>query len=311
MILLLTHSRDFYTIDGVEQHLQTLGAEYRRLNTDHFPAHFHLSVGPGPTVWLEAANQQLDLTPTRACWARRLWPGAEAAPAAAEQCRTFFLDALSLLSKAFWMNSLAAGQAAESKLYQLDLAARLGLRVPPTLVTSSPTEARAFAENFSEGVITKLLLPTVQSMDGHPDFAYTTQVLPEHLDQLEIIRWMPQIFQPLLRRRREFRVIVVGQHFFVGALRIANQAVLDWRAASDADGLTWEVAELSESLRAKILSMMQKLGLVFGAFDFLEVEADQEPYFLEVNQAGEWGWLERDLGLPIAEHIARALANAR
>ena len=41
------------------------------------------------------------------------------------------------------------------------------------------------------------------------------------------------------------------------------------------------------------------------------MEADQEPYFLEVNQAGEWGWLERDLGLPIAECIARALAEAR
>lgn len=311
MILLLTQSRDFYTIDGVEHHLHKLGAEFRRLNTDHFPSEFRLSVGPGPTVWLEAGDQQLNLTPAKACWARRLWPGLGAPAETAEQCRTFFLDAMSLLHQAYWINPLASGQAAESKLRQLDLASRLDLRVPPTLVTSSPTEARAFAENFSEGVITKLLLPTVQSMEGHPDFAYTTQVLPEHWDQLETIRWIPQIFQPLLRRRREFRVIVVDGDFYVGALRLQNESLIDWRAAGEQDGLSWEAAELSEALRHKILRMMKELGLVFGAFDFLEVEPDQEPYFLEVNPAGEWGWLERDLGLPIAERIARALIQTR
>jgi hypothetical protein len=32
-------------------------------------------------------------------------------------------------------------------------------------------------------------------------------------------------------------------------------------------------------------------------------------HFLEVNPAGEWGWLERDLDLPIADAIARALVD--
>lgn len=314
MILLLTHSRDFYTIDGVEHHLHRMGAEYRRLNTDHFPAEFRLSVGPGGVVWLEAGDQQLDLTAARACWARRLWPGVvppEAPLACAQQSRAFFLEAMGQLEEAFWINPLGAADAAESKLRQLALAERLDLRVPPTLVTSSPSEARAFAENFPDGVITKLLLPTVQSMEGHPDFAYTTKIEPEHWDQLEVIRWMPQIFQPCLRRRREFRVIVVGQDLYVGALQLDNADLIDWRAAREEDGLHWEVAQLSAGLQTKIRTMMSKLGLVYGAFDFLEVEADQEPYFLEVNQAGEWGWLERDLGLPIAERLAKALVEHR
>jgi glutathione synthase/RimK-type ligase-like ATP-grasp enzyme len=314
MILLLTHSRDFYTIDGVEHHLQRLGADYRRLNTDHFPSQFRLSVGPGGTVWLEAGDQQLDLTPAKACWARRLWPGVvppEAPLACAQQSRAFFLEAMGQLDQAYWINPLLDAEAAESKLWQLSLAAQLKMRVPATLVTSSPTEARAFAENFPQGVITKLLLPTVQSMEGHPDFAYTTKVEPDHWDQLEVIRWMPQIFQPCLPRRREFRVIVVGQDLYVGALRVDNPDLVDWRAGREDDGLHWEVAQLSDSLRNKVLGMMSRLGLVYAALDFLEVEADQEPYFLEINQAGEWGWLERDLGLPIAERLARALVEHR
>ncbi len=307
MILLLTHSRDFYTIDGVEYHLQKLGADYRRLNTDQFPVHYHLSLGPGPTIWLEAGQQQLDLTPARACWARRLWPGADVPDINSAQCRSFFLQTLDQLPHAKWINPLEAGEAAESKLTQLQVAKELGLRVPATLVTTSPNEARAFAENFPEGIITKLLLPTVQSMDGHPDFAYTTRIRPEHWEHLAVIRWMPQIFQPYLRRRREFRVIVVDQHLFVGALRVANPDCVDWRAANESDGLTWEVGQLSDSLKTRILKMMKYFGLTYAALDFLEVEADQEPYFLELNQAGEWGWLERDLSLPIAQHIARAL----
>jgi glutathione synthase/RimK-type ligase-like ATP-grasp enzyme len=317
MILLLTHSQDYYTIDGVEQHLTRFGAPYRRLNTDHFPSLFTLSVEPGGPMWLEAGAEALDLRPTRAVWARRLWPGAlpaefpaQTAASSQLQSRNFFMEAMTELD-AFWINPMRASQAAESKLLQLQLARRLGLRVPATLVSSSPNAVREFAAAHPQGLITKLLLPTVQAMDGHPDFAYTTRVLPEQLDALEVIRWVPQIFQPFLRRFREYRVIVVGRDFYVGSLEIENEEVVDWRAASDADGVHWEAAELPQALRDKILQLMSDLGLVYAALDLLQESPDEEPWFLEINQAGEWGWLERDLGLPVAERLARALIERK
>jgi len=51
---------------------------------------------------------------------------------------------------------------------------------------------------------------------------------------------------------------------------------------------------------------MLDLGLVFGAVDLICTPAG-EYVFLEVNPGGEWGMLERDLGLPISEAIAAAL----
>ena len=51
---------------------------------------------------------------------------------------------------------------------------------------------------------------------------------------------------------------------------------------------------------------MTELGLVFGAIDLICTPSG-EHVFLEVNPGGEWGMLERDLGLPIADAIARAL----
>ena len=51
---------------------------------------------------------------------------------------------------------------------------------------------------------------------------------------------------------------------------------------------------------------MSELGLVFGAVDLI-CTPEREYVFLEVNPSGEWGMLERDLGLPISEAIAKAL----
>ena len=52
---------------------------------------------------------------------------------------------------------------------------------------------------------------------------------------------------------------------------------------------------------------MNRLGIVFGSADFIVEDHDREPVFLEINQAGEWGMLERDLGFPISRAIAAAL----
>ncbi len=44
---------------------------------------------------------------------------------------------------------------------------------------------------------------------------------------------------------------------------------------------------------------MAELGLVFGAFDFIETPSG-EYVFLEINPTGKWGMLERDLDYPIS-----------
>ena len=53
---------------------------------------------------------------------------------------------------------------------------------------------------------------------------------------------------------------------------------------------------------------MRTMGLRYGAVDLM-VPVDGPPIFLEVNPAGEWGMLARDLGLPIAESLADELLS--
>ena len=47
-------------------------------------------------------------------------------------------------------------------------------------------------------------------------------------------------------------------------------------------------------------------GLAFGAIDLIRTPEGGH-VFLEVNPAGEWGMLEKELDYPIAEAIAGAL----
>jgi glutathione synthase/RimK-type ligase-like ATP-grasp enzyme len=323
MIILLSHSQDFYTIDLVMEHLQSLGADFVRLNTDALPF-FHplsgnFSPGQPGRVTIEFQNGPFHFQPedVAAVWNRRLWPGRlppDFPPEAGRRCapaaRAAVTDLLGLFGQARWINPLAAAERAESKVLQLHLAARLGLRLPDTLVSNNPRDVEAFYHHHQGEIITKLLVPAAVSMEAHPDFVYTCRVTAEHLPMLEHVRAQPQIYQPFLRKVREYRAVAVGRKFLVGALRVPEEGPLsvDWRQATEEDELRWEEATLPAALEEKLLSLMDALGLSFGVFDLVDT-GEGELTFLEVNQGGEWGMLQRDLELPIAQAIARELVG--
>jgi glutathione synthase/RimK-type ligase-like ATP-grasp enzyme len=320
-VLLLTHSGDYYTIDRVEEGLDRRGFRHLRVDTDRYPSELALTArvrDGGVERWLEAAGHSFRLDQVPAIWCRRLWPGrlpAEMDPRLAAHCghvsRISFFEVFHTLRGPRMVNPLGPQDRAESKLYQLEVATRVGLRVPDTLITNRGPEVPPFFAAHGR-IITKLPAALSQTMDASGDFVYTSEVRAEHLERLDELRWAPQIFQPLVHKVRELRVIVVGDRFFCGAVdtRASPRAELDWRKATSADGLCWTEDRLPAFTQAQVRALMAELGLVYGALDFL-VDDQPEPVFLEINPAGEWGWLERDLGLPIGDAIAEALVGAR
>ena len=57
-----------------------------------------------------------------------------------------------------------------------------------------------------------------------------------------------------------------------------------------------------------MFDLMEELGLRFGAVDLIR-RPDGGHVFLEINPTGEWGMLEKDLGLPISEALAEELLD--
>ena len=309
-VYLLTHSGDFFTVDRVAAEVRRLKAKAIRIDTDLFPREASLAVRfetSQPQVELTVGSKTHALQRAHAFWVRRLWPASPLptmdvrwAAAADASTRVALTDALQLCEGARFVNPIAAAERAESKLLQLRLAQRFGLEPPHTLVTNAPQAVRRFAAR--RDVVTKLLVPVVQSMEAHPHFHYTQALAEEHLESLDGLAHAPQIFQPRLEKRRELRAIYVGGTFFVGAVDAGG--ALDWRIPGQK--ATWSEAALPRAVAGRAHRLMRHLGLSDGALDFV-VTPEGRHVFLEVNPSGEWGWLERDLGLPISAALARLL----
>jgi MvdC family ATP-grasp ribosomal peptide maturase len=318
-VLLLTHSADFYTIELVAEALARRGARAFRLNTDRFPTSVKLSARAGvdrASHLITDAGARISTEEIRAIWARKLWTpkmDADLDERYREMCVRESVAALEgfldVLHDARWVNDIQRERAAENKQRQLRIAAQAGLCIPRTLVTNDPAEARQFFAETEGRMVAKLLRPLTVSMNAPPLFVYTSQVYEEDLADAETLRHSPMVFQELIPKARELRIAWVAGETFTGALDASGttRGQTDWRLAQPEE-CQWQTAELPVEVSTGLQALMSELGLVFGAIDLICTPAG-EHVFLEVNPSGEWGMLQRDLGLPIAESIANALLS--
>ncbi len=312
-VLLVTHSGDYFTVDRVAEALARRGAVPFRLDTDRFPQEVQLAATfdhNGRRCLVLDGERRLDLQQVRAVWNRRFW-----SPVFAEDLDPGYRDlceaestallhgVLRGLTSVVSVNDPVRGSAAEDKLCQLELAADVGLPIPRTLITNDPASLRAFHLELDGRVVGKLLRAVSTSMDASGPSVRTSEIAAEDLEQSAGLRYCPMIFQEQIPKAVELRVVVVGEKLFIGALESAD--TLDWRRSS-AGELAWRHDQVDPLTADRLRALMARLGLLFGAADIIR-DPDGREVFLEVNPAGEWGMLERDLELPISEAIAGVL----
>ncbi|NJO93550.1 MAG: MvdC family ATP-grasp ribosomal peptide maturase [Hydrococcus sp. RM1_1_31] len=317
VILLLTHSEDYFTIDRVAAALSRRGARPFRLDTDLFPTTVRLaaSLSNEETSYrLSYGEESIVTEQVRSVWMRRLWQprlSQKLAPffqaACIRESMTALNNFLGGLRNARWVDRLSLIDRAENKLQQLIVAKEIGLRIPRTLMTNNPDEVREFFQAVRGNMVAKLLTPLSAGMQGSAFFLYTSKVEPEDLLAADALRYSPMVFQEQIPKQRELRAVFVAGKLFVGVLNASRYAAtnMDWRNAAP-EACQWERGELPSEITRRLCSLMATFGLTFGAFDLIQTP-DNEYVFLEVNPTGEWGMLERDLGYPIADAIADAL----
>lgn len=319
-VLLLSHQQEPFCTDRVAGALAARGARALRLNTDDFPRQLRLTgVLPAmSTATLRAAEPRdagdalllLDGTPLRvtSVWLWRLWPARlddrlspPHAQAARRESAAALRGLLDLLSDVPWIDAPDAGQDAENKTRQLRLARAVGLAIPPTLITADGDAVRAFFAEHNGRIIAKLQTSLVHSMTGQGGLP-TRLLSRADLDALPGLAHCPMVFQRYIEKALELRVAWVDGQAFVGALD-GSRCGVDWRYDCSAP---WLPHTLPPDVHARLGRLMARLGLRQGALDLI-VTPSGEYVFLEVNPHGEWGMLERDLGLPISHALADAL----
>ena len=310
-VLILSSLYDFAT-DEVVHLLEAAGVRYVRLNREHLNRH-HLTLDPmGPSLTINgpAGMHQIDeelhsvlfrqpvflrnplpvQISTDQQLGRSQWQG--------------FIQGLSVFDNAQWMNHPAATYRAESKPYQLAVAAGCGFRVPKTFVGNDAARIHA---TFGYRLAIKSV-DTVLLREGDDSlFTYTCLNPGSDLSD-ETLKSAPVIAQELLDEKVDMRVTVVGDQIY--GVRILKNGVGipgDWRRTPKSS-LTYLSVELDAAVVESSFRLMRHLGLVFGAIDL--AQTPDGTFFIEINPTGEWGWLSTP-ERPIGSAIASWLANSR
>ncbi len=201
-----------------------------------------------------------------------------------------------------WMNPPTANESASRKAYQLKVASRLGMAVPDTLMTSDRDEAMAFVDRLGlEHVIYKIFGATLDV------WRETRRLTLDDLPMLDTLDLAPVIFQELVPAQADVRITVVGERVFPMAIDSrATSYDVDFRVTlGDA---TTSAIELPDDVHGQVLTLMEELGLAYGAID-MRLTPEGEYVFLEINPAGEFLFSEAGTGFPITDAMADWLSR--
>lgn len=208
---------------------------------------------------------------------------------------TLFHESLTynMSPNAWWINKKEAATRANSKLYQLKVANACGLQIPTTLVSNDPKDIRYFLlKHDDQGVIYKPFNSNFWFEDKAIKISYTSKIRFLDLPDNNALQLTPGIYQKEIKKKYELRVTYFGEYLVAAKLNSQSHqdGLIDWRAIPEGK-MAIEPYKLPEDLEHKIRLFMHKMGLVFGSLDFI-VTMDDEYIFLEVNEQGQFLWIE-------------------
>lgn len=217
-----------------------------------------------------------------------------------EQETQFWAGLLAVLPQRIrWYNHFQNELRASRKVYQLEIALECGFKIPKTLITSNPADARKFIQE-NELAICKELAPT--SSVWRPTQPVTRE-LESRLDSLSVC---PVIFQEFISGSSDYRVIVIDD--FVEAVAFdMKHSRYPYDVSIDLLNRCRRT-EIPEDLKTKLKAYMKRLGLRYGAFDFRQNDQDEFVFF-EVNPSGEFLYLDQQAQTNIAAQMATVLST--
>lgn len=312
MILLVTNKRDI-TTDFIVLELRRRGVPFLRLNSEDLPeASVTFRLGRGQGWEIRTQGRDLALRDVRAAYYRR--PGTpeplgfEGQAAVRDYVAGEWTALLRSLWNALdgrWLNSPFAILRAEDKPRQLAAALALGFDVPETLIGNDFYAVAGFVEPGD--AVGKPLRHALIERGPAGEVLFTSRLgalAPSDRDAVSIA---PVIYQREVRKAFDIRVTVIGEQ--VHAVAIHSQAhsdtEVDWRRGTRVD-LAHEVVPLPGDLQTRCVGLVREFGLRYGAIDLVRDGAGRD-WFLEINPNGQWAWIERRTGLPLAAAIVDEL----
>lgn len=203
-----------------------------------------------------------------------------------------------------------------NKLDVLNKAKKIGIKFPPTLVTTSKKVLEKFKETHLR-IISKPISDVVifnnldYSTEGHPHSDYysskTIEVDSDLIEGLEP-NFFPSLFQKLIEKEYEIRCFFLDSIFYAMAIfsQLDSKTSLDFRNYNEEKPNRRVPYILPNWLESKLRLLIKKVGLTTGSIDLIKGN-DGEYYLLEINPIGQFGMTSSPCNYYIEEIIADKL----
>jgi glutathione synthase/RimK-type ligase-like ATP-grasp enzyme len=319
VILILADAFDTHA-DVVEQHLGRLNAPFFRLNLD-VQSLEQTVLHYATDDWLvRQGMREFRASDIRSIWPRRLTVSLTLEQQTEQETASFRLwrsewnrclyGLYASMRKRFWINPISSSSLSDNKYFQFDVARSVGFSIPEMITSNNVAELKDFCDKGPTAI--KFMTQDIfRTEDGTFAGIYVNRITSADLNYFESSCENPITLQRYIEKDYEVRhTFVAGSHF---CCKIESQrstrSNVDWRRY-DVAHTPHSVISPPIQISDKITSIMDQLELSYGAFDFI-VDRQGDWWYLEVNSAGQWLWIEDLLDLPISERIAEALINGK
>jgi hypothetical protein len=243
------------------------------------------AVEPGDAVWIRRPDQPV-YNPKVSDADRKF---AELEYRSFYHCIAYTLELLPV-----WIvNKYSASRFINNKSVQLHLARLCGLKAPKALMSNSPTGVKDFFDHNPNRAICKAFTPHVWQRENVGGVAVTEtfELTRDQLPEDEILTYAPGIYQDLVVKQFDIRMVLMGHRIYSYALHNPKKA-LDWRQDAGMGKIEVEIVPTPPDVEKGVLEFARRASICFGSIDFA-VDADGKWWFLEINEQGQFLWLDQ------------------
>jgi ATP-GRASP peptide maturase of grasp-with-spasm system len=191
-----------------------------------------------------------------------------------------------------------------NKLHELDIAQKIGLNIPATLITSSKLSVLKFIDTHKD-IIVKAIKNSIWFTIDDISFSQPTLILEKRIVDNFPDYFMPIKIQNYIDKAFELRVFFLDGSFYASAIFSQNdeQTKIDFRNYNLVNPNRVVPYNLPKAIKIKLKKLMKELQLVSGSFDII-VTKTGEYIFLEVNPIGQFS----QVSIPCNYYLEKRIA---
>lgn len=196
-----------------------------------------------------------------------------------------------------------------NKFHTLNLASKVKLKIPATIITSSKNELRKFKNKHKSIIVKNVGDAESFHIDGSNYITYTSIVEQEFMENIQE-EFFPMMFQERIYKEFEIRVFHLNGKNHSMAIFSQNdkQTEVDFRKYNNQKPNRTVPYQLPSDVDTKINRLLSELHLNTASVDLIKA-IDGEYVFLEVNPVGQFGMVSVPCNYNLEREVAEYLIN--